>query len=424
MNRKPLDPSPSNLNITPLDMLAFLVDSSFILVEMEGEQHSMFISSFIFLVSYKNLNSRSIRSNCPAYVSFLASKCGQKLEVISVCNEHNHEVSEEHMKLMPQNRKLDIHIKKEVLEMLQLNIDKKLVLEYIQLKSNKNFTLKDLFNLSGSIKNKKVSSDDGSGYLEMLKKIRNFLSENNKSTEAVESTRKRFKSNEKSQKLFSLNENETVYFEMAGDSFVEYVLPAGDKNIQTLEVTNTVEEPVTYYNPNIENLVNYEVHEIVAGDEFCIENNFDEENNIIENQELFEIDPNYTSSPDDEYVEEVQDEVQENEEFMEDDTKTEHFVEIESDDAQLVEENNSEYTDIVPISPIILKTVKNRNKRLGRRIRSCRSCGTNSRLHKMQLEVMKAEKRKLKEETTILKLKKQKLLFELANLKQCQNVDL
>lgn len=324
------------------------------------------------------------------------------------------------MKLMPQNRKLDIHIKKEALEMLQLNIDKKLVLEYIQLKSNKNFTLKDLFNLSGSIKNKKIPSDDGSGYLEMLKKIHNFLSENNKSQEAVESTRKRFKSNEKSQKLFSLNETETVYFEMAGDSFVEYVLPAEsvDKNIQSLEVTNTVEEP-TYYNPNIENLVNYEVHEIVTGDEFCIENNFDEENN----QELFEIDPNYTTSQDDDYVEEVEDEVQENEEFRENDSKTENYVEIESDDTQIVKENSSD-ADIEEISPILVKTVKYRNKRLGRRIRNCRTCGTNSRLHKMQLEVMKAEKRKLKEETTILKLKKQKLLFELTNLKQCQNVDL
>lgn len=375
-----------------------------------------------------------MRSNCPAYVSFLASKCGQKLEVITVCNEHNHEVSEEHMKLVPQNRKLDIHIKKEVLEMLQLNVDKKLVLEYIQLKSNKNFTLKDLFNLSGSIKNKKNRSDDANGYLEMVKRIHNYLAENSKSTEdIVESNRKRFKSIEKSQKLLSLNETETVYFEMAGDSFVEYVLPveSGDKNIESLEVTNTVEEPVvTYYNPTMENLVNYEVHEIVTSDdEFCIENNFDEENNIIteniENQEFFEIDPNYSNSPnDDDYVEEeVQEEIQENEEFTseftEQDIKTEQFLEInDSNDTQWVEEDISEYETNQP-SPILVKSVKSRNKRLGRKIRNCRSCGTNSRLLKMQLEVMKAEKKKLKEETNILKLKKQKLFFELANLKKC-----
>lgn len=322
---------------------------------------------------------------------------------------------------MPQNRKLDIHIKKEVLEMLQLNIDKKLVLEYIQLKSNKNFTLKDLFNLSGSIKNKKVPSDDANGYLEMVKRIHNFLAENSKTTEdIVESNRKRFKSIEKSQKLLSLNETETVYFEMAGDSFVEYVLPAEscDKNIESLEVTNTdVDEPVTYYNPIMENLANYEVHEIVTRDEFCIENNFDEENNIIteniENQELFEIDPNYSNSLNgDDYVEEeIEEEVEENEEFTEQEIKIEQLDES-------VEDNSSEYETIEP-SPILVKTVKFRNKRLGRIIRNCRSCGTNSRLLKMQLEVMKAEKRKLKEETNILKLKKQKLLFELANLKEC-----
>lgn len=365
---------------------------------------------------------RSIRSNCPAYVSFLASKCGQKLEVISVCNEHNHEVSAEHMKLMPQNRKLDIHVKKEVLEMLQLNIDKKLVLEYIQLKSNKNFTLKDLFNLSGSIKNKKVPSDDATGYLEMVKKIHNFISENSKTTEdVVESNRKRFKSIEKSQKLISLNETETVYFEMAGDSFVEYILPpeSENKNIESLEVTDTVEEPVTYYNPIIENLVHYEVHEIVTRDEFCVENNFDEEN--IENQELFEIDPNYSNSPNNNgYIEEeIEDEVEENEEYTDQEIKIENFVENnETNDTQWVEDDSSEYENIEP-SPILVKTIKYRNKRLGRKIRNCRSCGTNSKLLKMQLEVMKAEKRKLKEETNILKLKKQKLLFELANLKQC-----
>lgn len=365
---------------------------------------------------------RSIRSNCPAYVSFLASKCGQKLEVISVCNEHNHEVSAEHMKLMPQNRKLDIHVKKEVLEMLQLNIDKKLVLEYIQLKSNKNFTLKDLFNLSGSIKNKKVPSDDATGYLEMVKKIHNFISENSKTTEdVVESNRKRFKSIEKSQKLISLNETETVYFEMAGDSFVEYILPpeSENKNIESLEVTDTVEEPVTYYNPIIENLVHYEVHEIVTRDEFCVENNFDEEN--IENQELFEIDPNYSNSPNNNgYIEEeIEDEVEENEEYTDQEIKIENFVENnETNDTQWVEDDSSEYENIEP-SPILVKTIKYQNKRLGRKIRNCRSCGTSSRLLKMQLEVMKAEKRKIKEETNILKLKKQKLLFELANLKQC-----
>lgn len=38
--------------------------------------------------------SRSIRTNCPAHIMLRASKDGTKLEVTSVNNEHNHEISE------------------------------------------------------------------------------------------------------------------------------------------------------------------------------------------------------------------------------------------------------------------------------------------------------------------------------------------
>lgn len=336
------------------------------------------------------------------------------------------------MKLLPQNRKLDSHIKKEVLEMLRLNVDRKLVLEYIQLKCNKYVTLKDLFNLSGSIKTKKVPPDDEKASIEMINKIQNFISENRQSTEVtVESNRNSFKSNEKSSKFISLPETETVYFEMAGDSFVEYVLPeqSKDKKVHILEIKNTVEEPITYYNqihPIMENLVNYEVEEIVDRDEFDIENNYDEENNIIteniENQELFEIDPNYNNSPIDDnyYIEEIGDEVEGEIEDVEDYTetviKTERFIENNEEQFFVDDEDSSQFENIQP-SSIVVKSIKLRNKKLRRKIRNCRSCGTSSRLLKMQLEVMKAEKSKLKEETTILKLKKQKLLFELANLK-------
>lgn len=37
---------------------------------------------------------RSIRTNCPAHIMVRASKDGTKLEVTSVNNEHNHEISE------------------------------------------------------------------------------------------------------------------------------------------------------------------------------------------------------------------------------------------------------------------------------------------------------------------------------------------
>lgn len=44
----------------------------------------------MFLLIY----DRSIRTNCPAHIMLRASKDGTKLEVTSVNNEHNHEISE------------------------------------------------------------------------------------------------------------------------------------------------------------------------------------------------------------------------------------------------------------------------------------------------------------------------------------------
>ena len=86
-----------------------------------------------------------------------ASKCGQKLEVVSVCNEHNHEISENISKKLPHNRKLPPVMKAEILEMLCLQIDRKKLIEYIKLKTNKQLTQKDLFNLAASHKYPKTA---------------------------------------------------------------------------------------------------------------------------------------------------------------------------------------------------------------------------------------------------------------------------
>ncbi|XP_053990386.1 uncharacterized protein LOC128890338 isoform X2 [Hylaeus anthracinus] len=84
-----------------------------------------------------------------------ASKDGTKLEVTSVNNEHNHEISEELFKNLPQERKLCGEIKQEVQDLMQLHIDRKRLKEYVRLRTNKILRSKDLFNIAAANKQKR-----------------------------------------------------------------------------------------------------------------------------------------------------------------------------------------------------------------------------------------------------------------------------
>ncbi|KAK0080925.1 hypothetical protein PV325_013085 [Microctonus aethiopoides] len=99
--------------------------------------------------------SQSIRTNCPAHIMLRASKDGNQLEVTSVNNEHNHEISEELFKKLPQERKLCGEIKQEVQDLMQLHIDRKRLKEYVRLRTNKILRSKDLFNIAAANKHKK-----------------------------------------------------------------------------------------------------------------------------------------------------------------------------------------------------------------------------------------------------------------------------
>ncbi|XP_076645957.1 uncharacterized protein LOC143355214 [Halictus rubicundus] len=99
--------------------------------------------------------SQSIRTNCPAHIMLRASKDGTKLEVTSVNNEHNHEISEELFKNLPQERKLCGEIRQEVQDLMQLHIDRKRLKEYVKLRTNKILRSKDLFNIAAANKQKR-----------------------------------------------------------------------------------------------------------------------------------------------------------------------------------------------------------------------------------------------------------------------------
>lgn len=58
--------------------------------------------------------------------------------------------------------------------------------------------------------------------------------------------------------------------------------------------------------------------------------------------------------------------------------------------------------------------IQRENNRLKKKLINCRICGTNPRFLDMQIRVLRAEKQKLLEETTILRLAKEKLFNQVA----------
>ncbi|KAH0564531.1 uncharacterized protein LOC123272494 [Cotesia glomerata] len=116
--------------------------------------------------------SQSIRTNCPAHIMLRASKDGNKLEVTSVNNDHNHEISEELFKKLPQERKLCGEMKQEVQELMQLHIDRKRLKEYVRLRTNKILRSKDLFNIAAANKQKKTITPERA--YELFERIRDL----------------------------------------------------------------------------------------------------------------------------------------------------------------------------------------------------------------------------------------------------------
>lgn len=133
--------------------------------------------------------SQSIRTNCPAHIMLRASKDGTKLEVTSVNNEHNHEISEELFKNLPQERKLCGEIKQEVQDLMQLHIDRKRLKEYVRLRTNKILRSKDLFNIAAANKQKRDITPERA--YQLFKKIHDI-----EKMQGRDSSRKRYSESE------------------------------------------------------------------------------------------------------------------------------------------------------------------------------------------------------------------------------------
>ncbi|XP_011049643.1 PREDICTED: uncharacterized protein LOC105143206 isoform X1 [Acromyrmex echinatior] len=116
--------------------------------------------------------SQSIRTNCPAHIMVRATKDGTQLEVTSVNNEHNHEISEDLFKRLPQERKLCGEIRRDVQDLMQLHVDRKRLKEYVRLRTNKELRSKDLFNIAAANKDKKDITPERA--YQLFEKIRNI----------------------------------------------------------------------------------------------------------------------------------------------------------------------------------------------------------------------------------------------------------
>lgn len=231
-----------------------------------------------------------MRKDCPSFIMLRASKCGQFLEVIDVCNEHNHEISETTSRYLPQNRKLPPDVKAEVLEMLMLHIDRKMIIEYIKIKTNKHVTLKDLFNLKASNKQNKLTSSRPKA--EVLERLHNVcdtvIKEYNIPNQTVindeycseQLTHPPLESSQVPNELL-----EEMYYEIIDDSMIEYNLPKPEISeeeiqlpAQTLTTSDTEED---------------QTEDIVTEDMI-------NENIIEENQQQFEYEYFVADYPEDE----------------------------------------------------------------------------------------------------------------------------
>uniref|UniRef100_A0A1B0CFC2 ZSWIM3 N-terminal domain-containing protein n=1 Tax=Lutzomyia longipalpis TaxID=7200 RepID=A0A1B0CFC2_LUTLO len=195
---------------------------------------------------------QTLRSDCPAHIALRASKCGKKLVVISVCNTHNHELSEKLNKSLPQNRELSPEMKEEVLRLLNSSEERYLIIEYIKLKTGKELTRKDLTNMAAAARRKKenlVVNEELT--VEAVKKMKNYLlkhsdmfvDEEPPLIEIIESKSK--SKNRMKQEKEEDNDKtlKTGSITLKGGNLIEVEVVEGDsKSVQVYKINNDAED--------------------------------------------------------------------------------------------------------------------------------------------------------------------------------------
>lgn len=335
-----------------------------------------------------------MRSDCPAYITLRAAKCGQKLEVIDVCNQHNHPISEIYSRSLPQHRRLSPDVRKEVLLMEHVHIDRKKIIEYIRCKTGKELSGKDLLNLRASFMNSDqrlecVTDDTKKQLLQRIQLVCGEAKGKQLNTEF----------RERLEIVFGVNPNY--------NNVVETEEKAKEVGLIPDNVTQVVEE-IVVENESFEQLQDYSIE---MGDPFNSDANDD---TLSETEEPHRTTPETNdNSPKPEVVD--------NQQELNNQGHQEVSVKYEppSSPSGLL---TPEFVPEAPSEPLVTpftRKVKSRNFTRVRKptakksiIRNCKHCGLNGKLVQMQIAVLRAEKEKLIEETHILRLTKERLMLQ------------
>jgi len=88
-----------------------------------------------------------MRQGCESFIYLIINGEGNALEISRMNNIYNHTLSEVLFNNLPNQRKMNTQSKSEVLELMQLRANKKLIQHTMQIKTGKIITLKDLSNI-------------------------------------------------------------------------------------------------------------------------------------------------------------------------------------------------------------------------------------------------------------------------------------
>ena len=109
------------------------------------------VFSFFSIIFYSILFYYSTYQNgCKAHSTARASSDGKKLETRSLEEQHNHVVNPELFRNLPHNRKLDNEQKENVLQMLEMKANKKIIQSHVMKSTGRILLMKDIHNIKQS----------------------------------------------------------------------------------------------------------------------------------------------------------------------------------------------------------------------------------------------------------------------------------
>ncbi|XP_037907308.1 uncharacterized protein LOC119649288 isoform X1 [Hermetia illucens] len=416
------------------------------------------------------------RTDCPAYVLMRASKCGQKLEVASVCNVHNHEISEQEAEKLPQTRRMSDDVKDEVIEMLKLKIDRKKIIEYVQLRDDKNITSKCLFNLAARIRSTELGPVEPEKRAQILQRIIQFSQEKGIRT---------IVSNE----LTNSESDESTYYQIGSNDLIEYISPEHEFGVNETIIGSIVEarqrdtkevsftalaDSVDVHQNDCSTIVDAEdfigrTTTVTEGDSSLIlyDSAFSlkgvQDDIFISKEESNCETTNFLHHPDEvgEHLDTIKDDL-DNVATAEDSESTiivyEHEIDEFSGDGEAYSSHYTDSTSVNNCSVVLYETttdviigesneestkpldgadkaverfkptqkvesktsksyeIKRNINRSSRIVSRCGTCGTDLRLVRAQVDYLKTKRDKLLAETKLLRLKKKKLLHEIRRL--------